>query len=64
MKPPKSRRGKKSKKYRKAKQENKKKQVKTDSKLNYNTFALALDLPVRDLRRFNPHLKANIYPLM
>lgn len=64
VKSPKSRRRKKNKKNQQAKTRKiRKKQVKTDSKLNYNTFALALDVPVRDLRRFNPHLKGKHLPL-
>ncbi len=67
VKPSKSRRGRKGrKKGRKAKVQTrkiKKKTVHTSSKLNYNTLAIALDIPVRDLRRFNPHLQGEHLPL-
>lgn len=66
VKPAKSRGRKKRNRGRRAKTQTrkiKKKITKVNPKLNYNTVAIALDIPVRDLRRFNPHLKGEHLPL-
>ena len=66
VKPPKSRDRKKRRKSKRSRTQTrklKKKVLTVSSKLNYNTVAIALDVPVRDLRRYNPHLQGKHLPL-
>lgn len=59
----KKRRGKKRKKARTIIKKVKKKVVTIDQRIKFNPLALYLDVPLRDLQRFNPHLIGKHLPL-